>query len=87
MPQFLVNDADALRRLLQESLKPFAVEIGTQVATCLLEQAVVKLCGAIGERVWNRVNSRHGIQSGYLILGVRRSPFVDRESVILVSKK
>ena len=69
MPQFSVNDADELRGLMQESLTSFAVKIGTQVATCLLEEDVVKLCGAKSERVLNRVNSRHGSQSGDVILG------------------
>jgi putative transposase len=69
MQQFSVNDVDQLRQLMHESLTSLAVEIGTQVACCLLEDDVVKLCGAKSERVLNRVNSRHGTQPGYIILG------------------
>lgn len=71
LSQFSVNDAAKLRRLMLESLTSFAVEIGIQVATCLLEDEVVKLCGAKSERVRNRANSRHGRQPGYIILGGR----------------
>ena len=42
MQQFSVNDVDQLRQLMQESLTSLAVEIGTQVACCLLEDDVVK---------------------------------------------
>lgn len=69
MQQFSVKDADQLRHLMHESLTSLAVEIGTQVACCLLEEDVVRLCGAKSERVLNRVNSRHGSQPGYIILG------------------
>ena len=69
MQQFSVKDPDQLRQLMHESLTSLAVEIGTQVACCLLEEDVVKLCGAKSERVLNRVNSRHGSQLGYVILG------------------
>jgi putative transposase len=69
MQQFSVSDVDQLRQLMHESLTSLAVEIGTQVACCLLEEDVVKLCGAKSERVLNRVNSRHGSQLGYVILG------------------
>jgi len=69
MEQFSVNDADSLRQLMHESLTSFAVEIGTQVACCLLEDDVVELCGAKSERVLHRANSRHGSQPGYIILG------------------
>lgn len=54
---------------MHESLTSFAVEVGAQVASCLLEDDVVKLCGAKSERVLNRVANRHGSQPGYIILG------------------
>jgi hypothetical protein len=69
MQQFSASDVDQLRQLMHESLTSLAVEIGTQVACCLLEEDVVKPCGAKRERVLNRVNSRHGSQLGYVILG------------------
>jgi transposase-like protein len=67
--EFAISDVDQLRQLMQESLTSFAVEVGVQVASCLLEDDVVKLCGAKSERVLNRANNRHGSQSGYVILG------------------
>ena len=67
--EFTITDVDQLRQLMHESLTSFAVEMGTQVAACLLEDDVVKLCGPKSERVLNRVNSRHGSQPGYVILG------------------
>jgi transposase-like protein len=69
MPQFSVDDVDQVRKLMHESLTSLAVEIGTQVACSLLEEDVVKLCGAKSERVLKRANSRHGSQPGYVILG------------------
>jgi putative transposase len=69
MPQFSVKDVGQVRQLMHESLTSLAVEIGTQVACCLLEEDVVKLCGPRSKRVLNRANSRHGSQSGYVILG------------------
>lgn len=67
--EFAINDVDQLRQLMQESLTSFAVEVGVQVASCLLEDDVVKLCGAKSERVLNRANNRHGSQPGYVVLG------------------
>lgn len=66
---FSINDVDELRQLMHESLTSFAVEVGTEVAACLLENDVVKLCGEKSQRVLNRANSRHGSQQGYVILG------------------
>lgn len=67
--EFSITDIDQLRTLMHDSLTSFAVEVGTQVACCLLEDDVVKLCGEKSQRVFERVNNRHGTQPGYIILG------------------
>ncbi len=54
---------------MQESLQSFAVELGVQMAACLLEDDVIKLCGNKSERLLGRANYRHGTQPGYVILG------------------
>ena len=67
--EFSIKDAEQVQQLMQESLTSFATEIGVQVAACLLEDDVVKLCGEKSQRVLNRANNRHGSQPGYIILG------------------
>ena len=69
MDQLTVTDADELRRLMHESLKGLAVEMGVQVAASLLEEDVLKLCGKKSLRDPTRDNRRHGSQPGYVILG------------------
>ena len=69
MDQLTVTDADELRRLMHESLRGFAVEMGVQVAASLLEEDVLKLCGKKSLRDPTRENCRHGSQPGYVILG------------------
>ena len=64
MDQLTVTDADELRRLMHESLKGFAVEMGVQVAASLLEEDVLKLCGNKSLRDPSRDNRRHGSQPG-----------------------
>ena len=69
LDQLTVTDADELRRLMHDSLKGFAVEMGVQVAASLLEEDVLKLCGKKSLRDPTRDNCRHGSQPGYVILG------------------
>jgi putative transposase len=69
LDQLTVTDADELRRLMHESLRGFAVEMGVQVAASLLEEDVLKLCGKKSLRDPTRDNCRHGSQPGYVILG------------------
>jgi hypothetical protein len=69
MDGFAVADVDELRQLMHESLRGFAVEMGVQIASQLLEEDVVRLCGAKNSRDPDRENHRHGSQPGYIILG------------------
>jgi hypothetical protein len=69
MDGFAVSDADELRGLMHVSLKGFAVEMGVQIATHLLEEDVVRLCGQKNSRDPNRENCRRGNQPGYVIPG------------------
>lgn len=66
---FSISDPEQLQALMHESMQGFAVELGVQMAACLLEENVVKLCGAKSGRVINRTASRHGSQEGFVILG------------------
>ena len=57
-------DVAALRELLQESLRGFAVEAGTRVALCLLQDEVLQLCGPEYQRQPGRELTRYGRQPG-----------------------
>ncbi|MEI6538252.1 MAG: transposase, partial [Planctomycetota bacterium] len=69
MADFSISDPEQLQTLMNESMQGFAVELGVQMAVCLLQDNVLTLCGAKSERVLNRTVSRHGSQEGYVILG------------------
>ena len=69
MADFSISDPEQLQTLMNESMQGFAVELGVQMAVCLLQDNVLTLCGAKSERVLDRTASRHGSQEGYVILG------------------
>jgi hypothetical protein len=53
---------------MRDSLHSFAVELGVEVAVCLLQDEVRQLCGSRSERVLKRTAYRHGSQPGYVVL-------------------
>jgi len=53
---------------MMDSLQGFAVELGVQMAACLLEDDVLRLCGEKSSRVVQRTAYRHGNQPGFVIL-------------------
>ena len=78
--QLQIADADELKSLMADSMRSFAVEMGLQVAACLLEDDVTRLCGRKNERVANRTHNRHGSQPGYVILNGQKVA-IDRPRV------
>ena len=69
-------DVAALRELLQESLRGFAVEAGMRVALCLLQDEVLQLCGPAYQRQPGREFSRYGRQPGVVLLAGRGVPIL-----------
>lgn len=67
---------DSLRELLRESLRGFAIEAGTRVALCLLQDEVLQLCGPEYQRSPGRELSRYGRQPGVVMLGGRGVPIL-----------
>ena len=78
--QLQIADAAELKSLMADSMRSFAVEMGLQVAACLLEDDVTRLCGKKNERVANRTHNRHGSQPGYVILNGQKVA-IDRPRV------
>ena len=78
MRQWVADPLDvvSLRELLQESLRGFAVEAGTRVALCLLQDEVLQLCGPEYQRSPNRELSRYGRQPGVVMLAGRGVPIL-----------
>lgn len=67
--QELIPDGrEELLELMRDSMRTFAIEVGTQVAQSLLDEEVQRLCGAPYERVANRTASRHGHQGGFVVM-------------------
>ena len=67
---------ESLRELLRESLRGFAIEAGTRVALCLLQDEVSQLCGPEYQRSPGRELSRYGRQPGVVLLGGRGVPIL-----------
>jgi transposase-like protein len=59
-------DRIEVQRLLSEGLHEFALEISRQVAICLLEDEVQRLCGKPHVPAPDRQMTRHGHQSGWI---------------------
>lgn len=59
---------EELLQLMRDSMQSFAIEVGTQVAQTLLDDEVQRLCGVPYERLANRTASRHGSQSGFVVM-------------------
>ena len=78
MRQWVADPLDvvSLRELLHESLRGFAVEAGTRVALCLLQDEVLQLCGPEYQRSPNRELSRYGRQPGVVMLAGRGVPIL-----------
>ena len=78
MRQWVADPLDvvSLRELLQESLRGFAVEAGTRVALCLLQDEVLQLCGPEYQRLPGRELSRYGRQPGVVMLAGRGVPIL-----------
>lgn len=79
-PLQLMLDRSELLHILQESVHSFGVEVGQMVATALLSDEVLKLCGKRHERLESRASSRHGHQRGWITIGGQKLP-VDRPRV------
>lgn len=63
-----IRDAEGLKALLHESLQSFAVELGAEIALCVLHDEVQQLCGDRSQRVLQRTAYRHGSQPGYAVM-------------------
>jgi transposase-like protein len=63
-----ITNPEALKAVMRESLHSFAVELGVEVAVCLLRDEVRQLCGERSERVLERTAYRHGTQPGYVVM-------------------
>ena len=59
---------------MQDAVHSFAVELGQQVATRLLEEEVERLCGAKHSRSPGRAVSRHGHQAGFVVMAGQKLP-------------
>jgi transposase-like protein len=65
---------EALTKYARESLHTFAIEVGLKMAECLLEDEVTRRCGERHERQPSRIETRHGHQSGYVVLSGQKVP-------------
>ena len=65
---FSISNAEELKAVMTDSLQGFAVELGVQMAACLLEDDVVRLCGEKSSRIVERTAYRHGSQPGFVVL-------------------
>ena len=65
---------EALTKYARESLHTFAIEVGLKMAECLLEDEVTRRCGERHERQSSRIETRHGHQSGYVVLSGQKVP-------------
>lgn len=61
-------DVEGLLAIARETLSSFAVEVGLQVAQCLLEDEVAQRCGRRHERHPGRQETRFGHQPGYITI-------------------
>lgn len=59
---------------MQDAVHSFAVELGQQVATRLLEEEVERLCGPKHSRPPERTLSRHGHQAGFVVMAGQKLP-------------
>lgn len=59
---------------MQDAVHSFAVELGQQVATRLLEEEVERLCGPKHSRTPGRPVSRHGHQAGFVVMAGQKLP-------------
>ncbi len=59
---------------MQDAVHSFAVELGQQVATRLLEEEVERLCGPKHSRPPERMLSRHGHQAGFVVMAGQKLP-------------
>ena len=66
--ELIPEGREELLELMRDSMRTFAIEVGTQVAQSLLDDEVQRLCGAPYERIANRTASRHGSQSGFVVM-------------------
>jgi hypothetical protein len=57
-------DRDELLGLMQDSLESLAIQLGMLVASSLLEDEVIRLCGPRHERQPHRTHTRYGHQRG-----------------------
>jgi transposase-like protein len=70
----LTLDRDEVLGLMQDSIESLAVELGLLVATGLLEDEVVRLCGARYQRQLDRAHTRYGRQGGVVTLAGQKLP-------------
>ena len=67
-------DRHELLNLMQDSLEALAVELGLLVATAILEEEVIRLCGTRYQRQPGRSHTRYGHQRGEVMIGGQKLP-------------
>ena len=73
-------DRDELLALMQDSLETLAIELGLLVATDILEDEVIRLCGPRYQHQAERTHTRYGRQKGLVTLAGQKLP-IDRPRV------